>query len=79
MTLGAGIRPIDVQPHDAAANRRPERNVYLILEIGAWFRTGFGRAAAPAEDPGKNILKAAAAAGFASSARPRTCRKNRIR
>ena len=31
---GAGVLPRNVEPHDAAADRRPERHVNLILEIG---------------------------------------------
>src|SRR5882724_5842011 len=63
VAVAAGVTTRDIQSHDAAANRRPERNVDLIFEIGAGLGTFFGHScpAASAEDAGENVTEAAAA------------------
>ena len=43
----ADVAPSNVQPHDAAANRRPEGNVDLILEIRPRLRPFTAARAAP--------------------------------
>src|SRR2546428_4311859 len=37
VAIGANILPCDVQAHDAAADRCPERHVDLVFEIGPRF------------------------------------------
>src|SRR5215469_2127029 len=62
VALRADILARDVEAHDAAANRRPEWNVYLIFEIGARFGAFLrGRtAAASAKDSRENVAEASA-------------------
>ena len=52
MAIAAGVAARNIQPHHAAADRRPERNIDLIFEIGAGLRAFFGCSgtAASAED-----------------------------
>src|SRR5947209_7816513 len=59
VAIRAHVLACDVQPHDAAANRRPERNVDLILEIAARLRAFLrDRASASAAEPaGENVPK----------------------
>ncbi len=62
VALRADILARDVETHDAAADRRPERDVDLIFEIGAGLGTFFGRRApASAEDGAEDVAEAAAA------------------
>ena len=70
VALQAGITASNIQPHHAAANRRPEGHVDLVFEVGAGLGTFLCGAAAPAENSGENILEtsAAGAAGFSSPA-----------
>ena len=68
----ADVAPSNVQPHDAAANRRPEGNVDLILEIRPRLRLITNRTAAPsAEHARENVFKTSttrAGAGRATAA-----------
>src|ERR1700677_2263596 len=66
----ADILTGDIEAHHAAANRCPERHVYLIFEIAARFGAGLGCgcSAAATEDSGEDVAKAATAAGFALAA-----------
>jgi len=45
----ANVLARNIEPHHAAANRRPERNVYLVFQVGACFGAGLG--AAPPRPP----------------------------
>src|SRR5947208_8805902 len=63
VAVRAYILARDVKPHDAAANRRPEWNVDLILEIATRLRAFLrNRAPAPAaEHTGEDVAESAAA------------------
>src|ERR1019366_1297650 len=58
----ADIAPGDIELHHAAANRRPEGHVDLVLQIAARLRAGLGCLATPAatEDAGENIAEPSA-------------------
>src|SRR5262249_24464768 len=58
LTIGANVAAGDVQTHDTAADCRPERHVYLVLQIRTRFRSFFRYcrpAPAPAQDVGENV------------------------
>src|SRR5579863_1183054 len=58
--------PGDVQLHDAAPDRRPERNVDLVLQVRPRLRPFVRRAATPPEHAGEDVFETAApgAGGF---------------
>src|SRR6185312_10779423 len=56
---GALFLALNLQPRHAAANRRPEIHLYLVLEIGAWLRPS-RLAAASAKHAAENVFEAAA-------------------
>src|SRR5437870_11437753 len=62
VTIAADIAAGKVQPHDASADRGPERDVHLVFEIcarlGAFLRGG---AAASAENSGEDIAETSGA------------------
>src|SRR4051812_4964333 len=62
VAIRAHVLARDIQAHDSAANRRPERNIDLIFEIAARLRTFLrDRAAAPAaEHAGEDVAKSTA-------------------
>src|SRR5581483_8625158 len=65
VALRAGVLARDVEAHDAAANGGPERDIDLVLEVRAGFRSllGGSRAAAvPAKHAAENIAEAATTA-----------------
>src|SRR5579863_7120133 len=62
------IMPRNIQPHHPAADRRPERNVDLILEVGPRLRPFLSRrAATSAENPGKDVAETSPATPCATS------------
>jgi hypothetical protein len=78
MTISADIAPGNIQLHHAAADRRPERHIDLILKIAARLRTFAGRLTAPAtsENVGKDIAEPApGAAGALPPPRPRAIKQ----
>src|SRR5205807_6479575 len=67
---GTNIAARGVQPHDPAADRRPERHIDLVLEIGTRlgsFLSYAGAAPAASKHTGENIATTAAACFFAPS------------
>src|ERR1700722_11756792 len=71
MAGSAHVAPGNVQPHDAAANCRPEGNVDLVFEIRPWLRFVANRTAAPAaEHARENVLETSTASTATGSAGP---------
>jgi hypothetical protein len=75
VAVSANIAPRDIELHHAAANRRPERHIDLVLKIAARCRALLGRLTAPAasENVGEDIAESAAPAArrlAPASARP---------
>ena len=70
VAIRADIVARDVQAHHAAADRRPERNVDLIFQIGSGLRALFGCSGTVAspEDPEEDVAEAAAASTAAALA-----------
>src|SRR5580692_5905500 len=66
MASRAKVAPSNVQPHDAAPDRRPEGDVDLVFQIRPRLRPFVRRAATAAEHTGEDILEASAsgAGGF---------------
>src|SRR5579864_1615002 len=70
MAGGASVLPGDVEPHNAAADRRPEGNVDLIFELGSGLGTliyGGACAAPTTEDSREDVAEAAASASGAAT------------
>src|SRR5947199_785478 len=62
VTIAADIAAGEIQPHDASADRRPERHVYLVFEVGTRLRTFLrGGAAASAENSGEDVAETSSA------------------
>jgi len=69
VTITANIPPGNVEPHDSATDRRPERNVDLIFEIGTRLRTFLSSRSAPsAENSGEDVAEASSSAGLSATA-----------
>src|ERR1051325_11351030 len=67
MAVAAGVASRNVETHDAAADRCPERHVDLIFEIGTrlWAFFCYARPAASAEDAREDVAETAAATSSA--------------
>src|SRR2546427_1284883 len=58
VTIAADIAAGEIQPHDASADRRPERHVHLVFEVGTRLRAFLrGGAAASAENSGEDVAE----------------------
>ena len=78
VAIAADVAARDVQPHDAAADRRPERNVDLIFEVGS-LAPGLLRIRPrhpSAENAGENVAEAAATASRSSLTSARTLKQS---
>src|SRR5207244_6034568 len=58
VTIAADIAAGEIQPHDASADRRPERHGYLVFEVGSRLSAFLrGGAVASAENSGEDVAE----------------------